>query len=233
VLICCWSPKGGSGTSVFAAACALALARSTGGARLADLHGDQPAILGLTDDPPSGLREWLRIGIDAPVDALERIGVDAATALTLLPAGRAPIHDVAPEVGAALGVALREAGPPTVVDVGVPDAPALAAMLEVADATLVVVRGCYLALRRAVRSTATKRAAGAVLLDESGRALGARDVGDVLGVPVVAAVSVRSSIARVVDAGVLPTRFPDSLSKPARDALRKVGCDAGHEGRAA
>ena len=49
MLVCLWSPKGGSGTSVFAAACALALARD-GGARLADLRGDQPAILGLGAD---------------------------------------------------------------------------------------------------------------------------------------------------------------------------------------
>jgi hypothetical protein len=106
-------------------------------------------------------------------------------------------------------------------------------MLEVADATLVVVRGCYLALRRAVRSASTKDAAGVVLFDEAGRALGARDVGEVLALPVVATVPVRSSVARVVDAGVFPTRFPDPLQRPARDALRKVGIDAGHEGRAA
>jgi hypothetical protein len=232
VLVCCWSPKGGSGTSVFAAACALVLARDAGRARLADLHGDQPAILGVADDPSTGLSEWMRIGIDAPIDALERIGVDAGP-LTLLPAGRATLHDVAPEVGAMLGVALRDAGTPTVVDVGVPDAPALEAMLEVADAALIVVRGCYLALRRAMRSAPTRESAGAVLFDESGRALGARDVADVLGVPVVATVPVRSSVARVVDAGVFPTRLPDTLRRPAREALRKIGCDAGHEGRAA
>jgi hypothetical protein len=81
LLVCCWSPKGGSGTSVFAAACALVLARDSGRARLADLHGDQPAILGLADDPATGLREWLRIGLDAPVDALDRIGVDAGPGL--------------------------------------------------------------------------------------------------------------------------------------------------------
>ena len=35
MLVCCWSPKGGSGTSVFAAACALTLARGIEGVRLA------------------------------------------------------------------------------------------------------------------------------------------------------------------------------------------------------
>ena len=51
MLVCCWSPKGGSGVSVFAAACALTLARAGGGVRLADLDGDQPSILGLPSDP--------------------------------------------------------------------------------------------------------------------------------------------------------------------------------------
>jgi MinD superfamily P-loop ATPase len=46
VLLALWSPKGGSGTSVLAAACALVLGRR-GGARLADLDGDQPALFGL------------------------------------------------------------------------------------------------------------------------------------------------------------------------------------------
>jgi len=231
VLVCCWSPKGGAGSSVFAAACALTLARSVEGVRLADLDGDQPSILGLAADPGTGLREWLRVGIDAPVDALERLSVPVR-GLTLLPAGTAEMHDVAPEVGAALGVALREHGVATVVDVGVPDAPALEALLDVADVSIVVLRGCYLALRRAVRARPIGRAAGVVLVEEAGRALGARDVADVLGLPVLATVPVRAAIARVVDAGVFPARLPDALAKPARDALVRVGC-LGREGRAA
>jgi hypothetical protein len=71
-----------------------------------------------------------------------------------------------------------------------------------------------------------------VLLEESGRALGARDVADVLGVPVLATVSVRSSVARVIDAGVFPVRMPDTLAKPAREVLARIGC-SGREGRAA
>jgi hypothetical protein len=232
VLVCCWSPKGGSGTSVFAAACALTLARGIEGVRLADLDGDQPSILGLAADPPTGLREWLGVGVDAPVDALERLGLPATHGVTLLPAGREDLTDVAPEAGAALGVALREHPAPTVVDVGVPEAAPLEALLDVADATILVVRGCYLALRRAVRMAPTARAAGVVLVEESGRALGARDVADVLGLPVLATVSVRSSVARVVDAGVFPVRLPDALVKPAREVLARVGC-AGREGRAA
>lgn len=231
MLLCLWSPKGGSGASVFAAACALVLAREDR-ARLVDLGGDQPAILGLGTDAGTGVREWLRVGVEAPSDALDRIALDAGRGLTLLPAGHAPIGGVAPEAGAALGVALRSDGVPTVVDVGVADSPALEALTDVADASIVVLRGCYLALRRAVRTPATARAAGAVLLEEPGRALGAREVSDVLGVPVLATVGMRSSTARVVDAGVLAARMPEALVRPARALLARVG---GHdrEGRAA
>ena len=232
MLVCCWSPKGGSGTSVFAAACALTSARESDGARLADLGGDQVSILGLPTEPVTGLREWLRVGVHAPADALDRLAVRGGPGLTLLPAGRAELVDVAPEVGAALGVALRQHPSTTIVDVGVPDAPALAALLDVADATIVVLRGCYLALRRAVRMPPTARAAGAVLVEESGRALGARDIADVLGVPVLATVTVRSSVARVVDAGLFPVRLPDAVARPAREALARLG-GTGREGRAA
>ena len=193
--------------------------RGVEGVRLADLDGDQPSILGLAADPPTGLREWLGVGVDAPVDALERLGLPATHGVTLLPSGRDDLTDVPPEVGAALGVALREHPAPTIVDVGVPEAAPLEALLDVADATILVVRGCYLALRRAVRMAPTARATGVVLVEESGRALGARDVADVLGLPVLATVSVRSSVARVVDAGVFPVRLPDALAKPAREVL--------------
>jgi hypothetical protein len=71
-----------------------------------------------------------------------------------------------------------------------------------------------------------------VLVEESGRALGARDVADVLGIPVLATVPVRASIARVVDAGVFPVRLPDALAKPARTVMQRVE-GSGREGRAA
>jgi len=225
VLVCFWSPKGGSGTSVLTAAAALVLARA-GPARLADLDGDQPAILGLAADPDQGLRDWLSTGPEAPTDALDRLAVDAGRELTLLPAGDGDVGLAAAEAGAALGVALQTDPAPTVVDVGVLTAgrtPALHALVEVADASVVVVRCCYLALRRAVRLELTASATGAVFVDEGGRALGAHDVANVLGIPVLATVSLRASTARAIDAGVLPSRLPDALARPAREVLRRVG----------
>jgi hypothetical protein len=226
LLVCFWSPKGGSGTSVIAAAAALVLARE-GPARLVDLAGDLPAILGLATDPEQGLRDWLRIGPEAPTEALDRLAVDAGRGLTLLPAGAGDVASASPEAGAALAIALRADPRPTVIDAGVLRAqsePAMHALVEVADVDVVVIRGCYLALRRAVRIELTSRASGAVYVEEAGRSLGVRDVTNVLGIPVLASVGVRASTARAIDAGVLPTRLPDALARPVRELLRRVGC---------
>jgi hypothetical protein len=230
VVLSCWSPKGGSGTSVFVAACVAVLARS-GRARLADLDGDQPAILGLGADPAPGLRDWLRVGPDAPADALERLAVAVTDEIELLPAGPASPYGAPAAAGAALAHALGSTGIPTVVDAGTAATPAPAAAVAASGAQLVVVRGCYLALRRAVQLEATRQASGAVLVEEPGRSLGARDVADVLGLPVVAEVPVRAAIARVVDAGVFVARLPAPLADAAAAALRHVGLVA--EGRVA
>ena len=66
MLLACWSVKGGSGTTVVAAALALLLAqRSPAGALLADLAGqeglggDGAAVLGLDEPSSPGLAGWL------------------------------------------------------------------------------------------------------------------------------------------------------------------------------
>jgi MinD-like ATPase involved in chromosome partitioning or flagellar assembly len=234
VLLALWSPKGGSGTSVLAAACALVLARH-GGARLADLDGDQPAIFGLAADPTTGLFDWLAAGPEAPSDALERLAVPAAPGVVLLPRGEdrplAPM--AAAEAGAALAVCLRDGSVPTLVDAGTGAAPAVRALVEVADASVIVVRGCYLALRRAVHSPLHARAAGVVLVDEQGRSLGANEVRDVLDRPVLARIPVRAPIARAVDAGILASRLPDPLARPAARLVGRLGLLADHRGEAA
>lgn len=222
MLVCFWSPKGGSGTSVVTAAAGVLLARAAP-ARIADLIGDQPAVLALGREPELGVRDWMRAGPETPSDALERVEVGVARDLTLLPAGSAALDDLAPEAGAALAVALGDDPRPTVCDAGRLDHPVLGALAEVADASVVVVRACYLALRRAVRHPSIELALGAVLVDEHGRALGARDVEDVLGVPVLATIEARGTVARAVDAGVLTSRIPDSVARPLRHALRELG----------
>lgn len=224
MLLALWSPKGGSGTSVVATALSVALSRR-GPARLADLAGDQPAILGLPPEPPAaGLAGWLAAGPLAPTEALDALALEVAPGLALLPWGSVDgTHEPAAESGAALAAALRE-GPDTVLDAGLAATrPAARAAVEVADAPIVVVRGCYLALRRAVHCALVARARGAVLVEEPGRALGAREVADILGLPVLGRFPVRASVARAVDAGVLSCRLPSYLAGPADGVLDAIG----------
>ncbi len=246
MLVTLWSPKGGSGTSVFAAACAIALARPASrrgaerdcvlAARLVDLDGDQPAIFALSSEPDTGVAEWLAAGPDAPSDALDRLAVDVTTGVTLLPRGTGSgvlAPPAAAEAGAALAVALRDGPVPTIVDAGRADTPAARAVVEVSDVSLVVVRACYLGLRRAVHAPLVAHAAGAVVVGENQSSLLARDVTEVLAIPAVASVPWTSSAARLVDAGVFARRAPDSVLRPARDAMRAVGATGGRRGAAA
>jgi hypothetical protein len=227
VLLAFWSPKGGSGTSVTAASCAVHAARRVGPTRLVDVRGDLPAVLGLGADPETGVADWLAAGPTAPTDALDRLAVDVVPDLSLVPYGRTPsvlAPEVAAEAGASLAVALRD-GPLTIVDAGVPETAVARALVEVADASLVVVRECYLALRRAAASSLTARACGLVVIQEPGRSLGPADVAQVLGRPVTARIPLRVATARAVDAGVLPTRLPDAMARGSEQILRALGLD--------
>ena len=241
MLIALWSATGGSGTSVFTAACALVLAREareTGhvsGVRVADLSGDLPAVFGLGADPEVGLADWLDAGVEAPTEALDRLLTEVAPGVALLPRGRGarvPTVLPAPESGAALAIALGHGSSPVLVDCGTAREPATRAMVEVADVGIVVLRGCYLALRRAVHAPPLEHTAGVVLLDEPGRSLGAREISEVLDLPVVGRVPVKDVIARAVDAGVLPTRLPEPLARAAVEVVRRVGV-LGRQGEAA
>lgn len=200
VLTCCWSTKGGSGTTVVAAA--LALSSPT---LAVDLAGDLPAVLGLPEPTGPGVFDWLCAPDDVGPEALARIEVAVTTTLGLLPTGRG---EPRPGRWAELARALADSGRDTVVDAGRwPVAPEL---LGAADRSLLVVRPCYLALRRA--AAATVRPSGVVLVTEEGRALDRRDVEQVLGVPVVAEVPTVPAVARAVDAGLLAGRMPVVLA---------------------
>jgi hypothetical protein len=102
-----------------------------------------------------------------------------------------------------------------VADLGIPP-PELLPLLTRADASLLVIRPCYLALRRATELPA--RPTGIVLVGEPGRALGRREVEDVTGVRVLADVDVEPSVARAVDAGLLAARLPRGLARALRPA---------------
>ena len=229
MLITCWSSKGGSGTTVVAAALAVLLAADRPGSLLVDLGGDLPAALGLPE-PPLGLTGWRP---DPPARsaaaALRRLAVDAGQGVSLVPRGGGPW---AGGVGAPLAAALAGHGS-AVVDAGmISDATSGPALDLAAGATasLLVLRPCFLALRRAV--CAPLRGSGVVLVDEPQRSLGRADVEAALGVPVVAVLPWYPAVARRVDAGLLGSGLPRAVARALQPALGWAGHGPGRPGAA-
>jgi hypothetical protein len=225
-MISCFGVKGGSGTSVVAAAIAVVASGDPHGALLVDLCGDQPALLGRPEPTGPGVVDWLHHGADAPPDAIGRLEVDVGPGLRLLPAGSPTVVAARPPGSTAAGHGAGPEGGPVgtlasvlgrdqrtvVVDGGLPLPGEPATDLVAAAAQrLLVIRPCYLALRRAALSPVAPT--GVVVVTEPGRALRPPDVAGVVGVPVVAVVEVEPAVARAVDAGVLATRLPRSLQR--------------------
>lgn len=198
MLTLCWAAKGGSGTTVVAAAMALLAERPT---LAVDLAGDLPTVLGLGDAPRPGVGDWL--ASDADGDRLRGLAVDVTPSLRAIPAGStaAPPEphrwdDLARALTVGPGDAIVDAGR------GAPP-PALA---RAADRRLLVTRPCYLALRAADEGSC--RPTGVVLIDEPGRVFGRDDVERALDAPVVAELLLDPAVARAVDSGLLTARLP-------------------------
>ncbi|HEX2192486.1 MAG TPA: hypothetical protein VHH09_04780 [Acidimicrobiales bacterium] len=217
MLIACWSPKGGCGTTVVSAALGLVLAASDGPTLLADLDGDIPAVLGMPEPSGPGLSHWLHAGPDVPEDALARLEVDVRPGLRLLPSGRpGGVGDDDPGRAQALAAALAADPRPVVADCGRAASGAALTVAAGASLSLLVLRPCYLGLRRAV--AAPLRASGLVLVNEEGRSLAGRDIEEALGIPLRARVPYDAAIARAVDAGLLAARIPRRLERSLRRA---------------
>ena len=204
MLTVCWAAKGGSGATVVACALALINAQRRD-AWLIDVAGDAPAALGIAEPGGPGVLDWIASTTAAPA-AIEALGVTAANDLRVVPRGAA-----APSVDhlrwTELGRFLAGRPSPTIVDAGT--APVPAGLLATAQERLLIIRPCYLALRRAAASTLEPT--GVVVLHEPGRALRAQDVAYAVHAPVVAEISLDPAIARAVDAGLLAARLPRSL----------------------
>jgi hypothetical protein len=223
MLLSCWSAKGGSGTTVVAAALALVLGRSLDrDAVLVDLAGDAPAALGLTTGVDRGLAEWLAAGVDVPADGLGRLEVPVTEGVTLLARGDGPLDHPGPgDRPRVLSQMLSRDPRAVVVDCGrvVGSAVESELALELARSathSFLVTRACYLSLRWA--ANAPLRPSGVVLVAEPGRCLDAVDVEQVVGSPVVATVGVEPAVARAVDAGLLGRRLPRGLARALRHA---------------
>lgn len=205
----CWSSKGGSGTTVVSAALALVAAHSRS-TLLVDLYGDLPAALGMAEPSGPGVGDWLA-SPTADTAALLGLMVPVTDGLHLIPQG-CPDVEPADARWPALAASLAEADRQVVVDAGL-GAPHQALLAHGAQ-SLLVVRPCYLAIRRTIGATA--RVDGVVLVLEPGRALGRRDVEHSVGAPVLAEVPYDPAVARAVDAGLLSARLPRSLAQPLR-----------------
>ncbi len=232
MLVGFWTPKGGSGVSVLAATAAILAARR-GPASFVDLAGDAGAVLGLGADPAAaGVRDWLALGDDAGIASLDRIEITATPTLALLPCGGSSLAAAAADVTSAvpaLVAALRRRGHPVVVDLGTASDPVAREVADGLDALVCCVRPCYLALRRAMVHPLTAASTGVVVIDEVGRALGAREIASILEVPVLAKLTARPIVARTVDAGLLAARVPDPLARPMHRLVDRLfaGVDAG------
>ena len=207
----CWSAKGGSGTTVIAAALALVLSQRSA-TTVVDLAGDLPAALGIAEPASPGVRDWMA-SPNADAAALERLHVPVSDSLQLLPTGSAqPITERWADLAAAL------AQRTTVIDAGTGIPPA--ALLAAVTHNLLVTRPCYLSLRLAAASGV--QPSGIVLVGEPGRALTARDIERAVGAPVVAELHYDPAVARAVDAGLLAARLPATLAHALTRALKRA-----------
>ena len=198
--------KAGQGATVTAAALATLCATTGQRTLLIDAAtGDLPAVLGIPEPDGPGLAEYLT---DLKLPSLDTLAVHVTDRLDLLHAG---IGGTGP-----LDLSIIPGGcdryDTVIIDAGTRPVSGCNA-----DATLLVTRPCYLAIRRAIN--AANAATGVVLINEPGRSLSAADIEAVLGRRVVATIPYDPAIARAVDAGLLATRLPTILARGLRHVV--------------
>jgi hypothetical protein len=149
------------------------------------------------------------LAAEAEPDALDRLAVEVVEGLHLVSRGNA----TGTGGGERLVQALADRGR-VIVDCGPPRGDLGMAVAAAAATSLLVVRPCFLALRRAAE--AGIRPTGLVVVEEHSRVLGRRDMAESLGVKTVARVPWDPAVARAVDAGTLAARLPRSLARGLR-----------------
>jgi Flp pilus assembly CpaE family ATPase len=221
----CWSVKGGSGTTVVS--CALSMlaasrAPSAGAERRSvltiDLGHDVASVLGVTASSPDGFgfADWLAADDSVEPTSLDRLISPVNSSLSLLSLGPSVRMSVLTETR--LDLALKWAEQQfvdVVIDAGVAETDLARWCVAHAHRSLLVMRPCYLSLRRAIDSTLP--AHGAVVVSTDGRTLDSHDVSSVLGIPVSAQLPFDPEIARLVDSGMFGQRLPRSVNR-----LRRV-----------
>jgi len=192
---------------VVSAALALTLAqRNTATVRIVDLAGDIPSALGIAEPSGEGVMNWLQQQ-HVPIQSLQ---IPVTARVSLIPRGNDSLlhHDLTAEHCNSLATELDTSNELTVVDAGSGHIPQL---INNATTSLLVIRPCYLALRKAAHLSVKPH--GIVLINEPGRSLGKRDVESVVGAPVLVELPLDPTIARCVDAGLLASRIPTVLSQ--------------------
>lgn len=228
---------GGAGASVFAGAIAFAGARAGAPALLLDCDpwgAGLDVILGVEHSP--GLR-WKdlsapvgRLPVEELTRALPRIRI-GATGISVLAHGRESAGDLDPDVVDVVIDAGRRAGAVTVVDLPRPPGPAADRVLERCDLVVLIapadVRGCWAAERICTRLRGFDVEAGLVVRGPSPSGLGAGEVAELLGLPLLAQMRAESGLGNELEFGLsLSTGRRRPLLKAARRVLTELGCAA-------
>lgn len=213
MLTICRSSKGGTGTSTVTAGLAALTALHEDqpiSPLVIDLAGDLPAIFGVAY-PTSGLAEWLTRFVDH--DFFDLV-INCGQSIRLMSSGSLPIPEATSTLWNRLAAVIHEevtSGHQVFIDCGsrpIPEA-VLQRTAPECCRILMVLRPCYLALRRAMSETVD--AHGIILVTGGGRVLTRKDVEAVLGLPVVAEVPLDPDIARRVDSGLFHSHLPKAL----------------------
>lgn len=217
MLTICRSTKGGSGTSTVTAGLAamtglraIAARSSRTSVLVVDLLDDLPAIFGIPA-PLNGLAEWLTRATD---EDFTDLCLDCGHGVQLVPSGTSPLPDPASNLWNRLAGIIEHhvaSDNQVFLDLGthrIPDR-LECRLAAIPNRSLLVIRPCYLALRRAIEGRDTFE--GVVLVTGGDRVLGKRDVESVLGIPVVCEVPLDPDVARRVDSGLFNSRLPTSL----------------------
>jgi MinD superfamily P-loop ATPase len=207
----CWSVKGGSGTSTVAAALTMLSPTEINGPLLVDLCGDSATLLGINAAANVGLSDWFASQADPQI--LDTLCVQTKSGINVLPT-LSPVENYERRSEEfASWLTEQSAKRHVVIDAG-------QNLCSVSNAQLLlVVRPCYLAIRRAVSSG--EHPTGIVLVREVERSLTNADIEAAVGAPIIAEIPIDPMIARAIDAGLSNARLPRSLTRPLRRLIRE------------